>query len=127
MNVRIRILPRLPRSWSGRSALLGALLLSGCAMTDPFQRPGVWRPEGINQANIAAMVAHPGNLRHGQSDGDTSDSPLAAAAVTRLWHGQPQASAGAAVSASPVAPSPSANPSPLAGSPGGSAAPSGSP
>ena len=115
MNARTslpnRPLPRL-------SAVLGLLLLSGCAATDPFHRPGAWRPEGVNQANIAAMVARPADLLRGRDAGGT-DSPLATAAVTRLWEGAPSPAA-AATGASPAAASPAA-------SPGGSAGASGTP
>ena len=114
-------LPNRPRP--GLRAVLGLLLLSGCAATDPFHRPGAWRPEGVNQANIAAMVARPADLLRGRDAGGT-DSPLAAAAVTRLWEGSPSPAA-AAIGASPAAAaSPAASPG---ASPGGSAGASGSP
>ena len=95
-----RPLPRL-------GAVLGLLLLSGCAATDPFHRPGAWRPEGVNQANIAAMLARPADLLRGRDAGGT-DSPLATAAVTRLWEGPPSPAA-AAAGASPAVASPAAS------------------
>ena len=104
-------------------AMLGLLALSGCAATDPFQRPGAWRPEGVNQANTAAMVARPADLLRGRGAGGT-DSPLATAAVTRLWEGTPPSSAVATIGASPAAASPAAAPG---GSAGASAGASGSP
>jgi len=120
MNAQTR-LPTLPRPrWR---AVLGLLLLSGCAATNPFHRPGAWRPEGVNQANIAAMVARPADLLRGRDAGGT-DSPLAAAAVTRLWEGSPPPSAVAAIGASPAAASPAASPGASAGA---SAGASGSP
>jgi len=103
-------------------AALGLLLLSGCAATDPFHRPGAWRPEGVNQANIAAMVARPADLLRGRDAGGT-DSPLATAAVTRLWEGAPSPAV-AAIGVSPAAASPAASPG---GAAGGSAGASGSP
>ena len=120
MSARI-VLPK--RARPGLRGALGLLLLSGCAATDPFHRPGAWRPEGVNQANIAAMVARPADLLRGRDAGGT-DSPLAAAAVTRLREGAPSPAV-AAIGASPAAAaSPAASPG---ASPGASAGASGSP
>jgi len=63
-----------------------ALLLSaaGCACpNDPFQCTGTWRPENLNDANLAAMVADPRHLEQGVGD-DASPGVLSAAAVHRL-------------------------------------------
>jgi len=49
----------------GRStavSLLAALLLGGCAATDPLERPGLWRPNDANAVNLRAMVAVPSDL-----------------------------------------------------------------
>ena len=57
---------------------------AGCAgMDDPFQREGTWRPEYINDANLAAMVADQQHLVQGVGD-DASPGVLSAAAVQRL-------------------------------------------
>ncbi|MCS6890180.1 MAG: hypothetical protein RMK64_08645 [Rhodovarius sp.] len=43
--------------------LLG-LLAAGCAY-DPYDLPGTWRASGVNQANLARMVADPAHLSRG--------------------------------------------------------------
>ena len=47
--------------------LVSAVLLSGCAydLTDPYQRPGTYRPLGDNDANLRVMVANPADLVEG--------------------------------------------------------------
>ena len=68
---------------SVRAALL-LLPLAGCAgLDDPFQRTGTWRPEGLNDLNIAAMTTHPSDLAWGVDD-PVSPGQLSAAAVRRL-------------------------------------------
>ena len=59
--------------------LLLALALAGCADTDPYERPGVWRPNGANDANLRAMVAVPSDLVQGVPDapGDGQQAALA--------------------------------------------------
>ena len=66
--------------------LASALALTACQSTDPYVRPGQWRPLGANSDNLAAMVANPRDLLagHGQT---ISDGQLAADAVTRLRDG----------------------------------------
>jgi len=63
--------------------LLLLVLLSGCDAIDPYQRPGAWRPNGANAANLRAMVVVPSDLvvaaRPARSDG-----VLAVEALTRL-------------------------------------------
>ena len=68
-----------------RTALVvGVSSLAGCAgLDDPYQRDGTWRPVGLNDANIAAMVAHPSDLVVGVDD-PVSPGQLSAAAVRRL-------------------------------------------
>jgi hypothetical protein len=57
---------------------------TGCAgLNDPFQREGTWRPENLNNTNMAAMVANPRHLQQGVGD-DASPGVLSAAAVHRL-------------------------------------------
>lgn len=71
------------------SALLFATLaLSGCAQLDPFQREGIWKPSGVNDANIAATVDNPADLARGREDArGTVRTPTIA--VDRLWAGAP--------------------------------------
>lgn len=73
----------------GGRALAGLLVLalcSGCAMTDPYERDGLWQPDGAVQGNIAAMVADPRDLIRGQ--GPASDAEYGGgSAVGNLWSG----------------------------------------
>lgn len=63
--------------------LLGALV-AGCANTlDPVNREGAWRPTGVNNANLRAMLAYPSHLSMGVG-ATTSSGPRAADAVDRL-------------------------------------------
>ena len=67
-----------------RIACLGLLLaMGGCAFTDPYERAGVWRPNGANDANLIAMVKTPSDLVQGVGDG-LGNGQLAAAAIERL-------------------------------------------
>jgi hypothetical protein len=59
-----------------------ALTLSGCDMTDPYLREGVWRPNGSTEANLRAMVAAPADLARGVS-APGGDGQQAAAALDR--------------------------------------------
>ena len=63
--------------------LLGLLLLGGCAVTDPLQREGLWRPLGANEANLRLMVAAPSDLVQGVA-AVGNDGHGAARAVQRL-------------------------------------------
>ena len=75
------------------AAIAGAaLLLSGCSMSsvsnfatmiDPYQRPGMWRPLGINEANLELQVARAADLVKGRGAPDV-DGETAVAAVDRL-------------------------------------------
>lgn len=53
-----------------RYGLVGAVLLaSGCAgLADPFEREGTWRPRGVNDANLRAMIVNPAHLERGEGD-----------------------------------------------------------
>jgi hypothetical protein len=63
-------------------ALVGSL--TGCAgLNDPFHRAGTWSPEGLNDRNIAAMLARPSDAAYGVDD-PNSPSALSAQAVRRL-------------------------------------------
>lgn len=58
-------------------------VLAGCAMTDPYQRPGVWRPFGTNEMNFELQVARAADLVTGRGTND-ADADMAAAAVDRM-------------------------------------------
>jgi hypothetical protein len=84
--------------------LAATLLFSGCRAMDPYQRAGMWRPEGVVNANLAAQLANPADLVRGH--GDTG--PVyrqTATAVTKLWSGSTAAAvaAPAAGGAAPAA------------------------
>lgn len=70
---------------SGRLALLAivaALGVTGCA--DPeIDRPGTWKPTGINDQNLRAMLADPQDLSGG-TGALTARGNSASRAVTRL-------------------------------------------
>jgi len=98
---------------------VAAGLVAGCARLDPYQRPGMWQPEGVNDRNIAAMVQDPRDLAHGRGDGGPAWN-TGAAAVDRLWRDkvkpfptdQTQAPSGADSGAGPgdATPQPGATP-----------------
>jgi hypothetical protein len=58
------------------------LLLAACAAADPYEREGVWRPNGANDVNLRAMVVSPSDLVRGV-DSTGSDGQQAAAALDR--------------------------------------------
>jgi type IV pilus biogenesis protein CpaD/CtpE len=64
-----------------RSALagLGLLLLAGCAATDPYQREGMWRPNGANASNLRTMVVSPADLVRGVEEPGSSGQQAAMA------------------------------------------------
>jgi hypothetical protein len=72
----------------GRSGLgwtLGGIVVlavAGCAITDPYERAGVWRPSNANEANLRAMVAQPADLARGVGS-PADDGRQAAAALDR--------------------------------------------
>jgi hypothetical protein len=80
-------------SWCGEeamtmlrsTALLFLVVLAGCDGIDPYQREGVWRPNGANEANLRAMVVVPSDLAVASRSGP-ADGTLAAAAMSRLHH-----------------------------------------
>jgi len=61
------------------------IALAGCDLTDPYTRPGNWRPNGANDANLRAMVIVPSDVVLATQP-DHADGGLAAAAVARLRH-----------------------------------------
>ncbi|HUB14306.1 MAG TPA: hypothetical protein VMB34_20310 [Acetobacteraceae bacterium] len=66
------------------SVCLLAGFTAGCAAIDPYQRAGMWRPEGVNDGNIAAMVQDPRDLARGHGDAGPRWN-TGEAAVDRLW------------------------------------------
>jgi type IV pilus biogenesis protein CpaD/CtpE len=69
-----------------RPVLFALLTLLGGCSRDPYKRTDVWRPEGTNDVNLAAMVANPNDLIRGQSD-TGPQYKLGTHAVEQLWHG----------------------------------------
>jgi type IV pilus biogenesis protein CpaD/CtpE len=61
-----------------------ALLVTGCANTDPYRRTDVWYPSGANAGNIAAMAARPEDLVSGRGE-NAADARQAAGAIDRVW------------------------------------------
>ena len=61
------------------------MTLGGCAVMDPYSRPGLWRPMGSNDLNRETQVARPTDLVQGRGTTD-SDGQTAAAAVDRALH-----------------------------------------
>ena len=59
------------------------LCLAACSQVDPYTRPGNWRPNGANDANLRAMVAVPSDLVVAAPEAPV-DGPAATAAVHRL-------------------------------------------
>ena len=69
-------------------AIVVALLLAGCAETDPYQRTGMWQPVGANTLNLAAMVVNPNDLLRGR--GTTATPGIEAVPpVLRYWANRP--------------------------------------
>ncbi len=60
------------------------LAIGGCVESDPYRRPDVWYPTGVNAGNIAAMVAKPRDMIVGRGVTET-DAHQAAGAVDRIW------------------------------------------
>ena len=59
------------------------MTLGGCAIIDPYEKGGVWRPMGANDLNRELQVARPTDLVQGRGTVD-SNGQTAAAAVDRL-------------------------------------------
>jgi hypothetical protein len=78
--------PRRPRLAAG-GALLGLMLSLGACTDDPFERPGTWRPAGVNEANLRAQVTDPAVLQRGLGAG-TDRGQQGATAVTALEAGK---------------------------------------
>lgn len=81
--------PRLARAGMAVAGFALAAALGGCERLDPFEKEGIWKPAGVNDANIAVQVANPADLARGRSA--TSGSVRSATtAVERLWQGPTQ-------------------------------------
>jgi type IV pilus biogenesis protein CpaD/CtpE len=77
-----------PRRFRFPVLLTSAILaLGGCAATEPWEAQGGWHPRGVNDGNLAAMIADPNDLVRGRGT-SMSDGTLAAAAVDRLYTGK---------------------------------------
>lgn len=64
--------------------LVAAVLLGGCAdVSDPYRAEGRWRPSGVNEANLRAMLAEPRDVVRGRGTTE-ADGQRAAAPVERL-------------------------------------------
>jgi type IV pilus biogenesis protein CpaD/CtpE len=77
---------RVPPTLLLAALLLAAVPLAGCSQTDPYERAGIWKPSGVNEANIAAMVANPADLSRGRGD-PGAGTRTATGAVSRMWEG----------------------------------------
>jgi hypothetical protein len=65
------------------AAVLLLLVLAGCDRIDPYLRDGVWRPSGVNDDNLRAMVALPSDLIMATPPAPANGA-LGAAALRRL-------------------------------------------
>jgi len=66
-------------------ALLCGLALAGCKdLPDPVDGEGKWRPTGLNDANLRAMIVDPSHLQQGVGSPQAS-GPTGTAAVERLY------------------------------------------
>ncbi|MFN0183417.1 MAG: hypothetical protein ACKVQR_06310 [Aquabacterium sp.] len=79
-------MPRTRKTRVLSAVLFGTLLVSGCSLTDPYERSATWRPSRVNDANIAAQVANPADLTQGRGDAGTGVR-TATGAVERMWEG----------------------------------------
>jgi hypothetical protein len=52
----------MPAMMRPTALLLLLLVVAGCDQLDPYQRAGMWRPNGANDADLRAMVAVPADL-----------------------------------------------------------------
>lgn len=68
--------------------LLALATLGACSQMDPFTREGIWKPSGVNEANMAAMVADPTELWYGRQ-ATQGTFRTSTRAVDRLWVGTP--------------------------------------
>ena len=87
--------------------LLASPLLYGCGQirTDPYEREGIWRPSGVNAANLAMTLANPGDLVRGRDD-PAPGVRMGTGAVERLWKGPAAGGTPLRLPASPEPPAP---------------------
>ena len=78
------------RKLVGWALLLSCCLGVGGCSYDPWQREGTWTPSGVNDANLAAMVANPADL-YGNAGSPFSRASAASPAVDRLLTDQVKA------------------------------------
>ena len=71
------------------AALAGLVALAGCDSMDPYMRTDVWKPNGANAGNIAAMVADPHDLISGHG-AIFHDANAPALAIGHVWTDQPK-------------------------------------
>ncbi len=64
-------------------AAIALVAVAGCAFTDPYEKSGVWKPNGSNADNLALQVVHPTDLVLGRGS-EFADGDTAAQAVDRL-------------------------------------------
>ena len=94
-----------PRRPAGATTIALLTLLSGCSGADPYTRPGMWQPEGVNSSNIAAMVERPSDLVRGRADRST-EIFAARDAVQRVWEDRARPLHGTTTSNSAALPDP---------------------
>jgi hypothetical protein len=92
------------------------LLAAGCNQMDPFTRTGMWQQTGANDRNIAAQAVNPADLVRGHGAAG-ADSPLASAAVARLWENKVKPLPAASSESNSVAPTAGGNGGTSAGGP----------
>ena len=73
-----------------RPLILAAAIVSlaGCAKYDPFHKEGIWKPAGVNDANITAQLADPADIARGRP-ATSGTFRTGAGAVDRHWQGGP--------------------------------------
>ena len=85
----MRFMPLGSHGTLARVALLAGIvaLPLGACTDDPFERPGTWRPAGVNEANLRAQVVDPAMLERGVG-ASTDRGQQGAAPITTLEAGK---------------------------------------
>ena len=99
-------------------AVVASLAIGGCSDQPEIDRPGTWKPTGLNDRNLRAMIADPQDLYAGES-APTTRGNGASRAVTRLLTDRRRQLLN--VSLSRIAPAQDATDTPLGGATGGGA------